>query len=271
MVTLHLTLAEAPTLQAISGETAICINQFATYYYDASDPDYHYRWFKDNALWAENVPQVILHEMNEGDVLLTMQVADEQLGCLSDTSLLVQVVNHVAPDTTEIRRMGNTNMLVCRPVSSEYGEVHYRWGYTDLNSSNEVTMPGDHNYCLYDFGIDTLNFRYWVETYLNNSMGNGCDNRSYYGYSYITSLSEYDANTVTAYISNGRIVLYVNALLPDHVSATVYDVNGKLLITRDYGVSDEVSDVIPAAFAPGVYFLKVNVGNQSYSFKLLKM
>ncbi|MBR6441561.1 MAG: Omp28-related outer membrane protein, partial [Bacteroidales bacterium] len=218
--TLHLTLVEAPALQAISGETAVCINQFATYYYDASDPDYHYRWFKDNALWAENVSRVMLHEMGEGSVLLTMQVSDNQYGCLADTSLTVLVLNHVAPDTTEIRRKANSNILVCAPVTSEYGQVHYRWGYTDIHTGSETVMPGDRNYCLYNIGIDTLSYRYWVETYLSEPIGEGCDNRSYYGQGVMTSTSDYDANIVEAYMSNNCIVLNVNALYPSNITAT---------------------------------------------------
>ena len=271
VVTLHLTIADAPALQAISGETEICLNQFATYTYDISEPDYQYRWFKDNALWAENVPQVTLHEMGEGSVLLTMSVADEQNGCAADTSLLVQVVSRIAPDTTEIRRKGSTNILICQPVTSDYGEVHYRWGYTNRFTYNEATMPGDHNYCLYDFGIDTMSYLYWVETYLNNPIGEGCDNRSYYGHSVLTSTSDYDANTVEAYMSRDHIMLYVSALSPENVSASLYDVNGKLLLTRGYGIADVVSDAIAVNIAPGVYFLRVNVGNEFYSFKLLKL
>ena len=216
-------------------------------------------------------PHVTLHEMGEGSVLLTMQVADNQYGCMADTSLTVQVLNRVAPDTTEILRKANTNMLVCAPVTSEYGQVHYRWGYTDINTGSETTIPGDQNYCLYDFGIDTLSYRYWVETYLSGSIGEGCDNRSYYGHGVITSTSDYDANVVEAYMSNNRIVLYVNVLSPNRITATLYDVNGKHLLMRDYGTAETVSDIIPVSFAPGVYFLKVMVGNQLYAFKLLKI
>ena len=271
IVTLHLTIAESPALLAISGESAICINQFATYSYDISDPDYQYKWFKDNVLCAENVPQVMLHEMGEGSVRLTMQVTDEENGCAADTSLLVQVVNHIAPDTTEIRRKENTNILVCQPVYSEYGEVHYRWGFTNRFTNDEAVIPGDHNYCLYGYGIDTLSYLYWVETYLNNPIGEGCENRSYYAHSYSTATSDYGANAVEAYISNERIILYVNALSPGNVSASLYDANGKLLLTRGYGVTDLVSDAIAVSIAPGVYFLRVSVGNEFYSFKLLKL
>lgn len=272
VVTLHLTVVGTPAVQAISGETEICINQFATYQYNISDPGYQYRWLKDNVFWVDNAPVVTLHEMGAGTVLLTMQVFDGQYGCTADTSLTVQVVNRLAPDTTEVRRKGSTNILICKPLPSIYGTVHYRWGYTDRSTSAEVVLPGDHNYCLYDFGIDTVLFRYWVETYLDNFAGEGCDNRSYYGYDYITtSTPDYDDNVVEAYWSNNRIVLYVNSYAVENITAALYDVNGKQLWSKGYGTTDQVSDAVYVSVAPGVYFLKVSVGSQMYSVKLLKI
>ena len=272
VVTLHLTFVESPALQTITGEPEICINQYATYHYDISDPNYQYRWLKDNELWGENVPVMTLHEMGEGVVLVTMQVTDGQSGCAADTSMSVHVANRIAPDTTEVRRKGSSNILVCKPVYSDYGQVHYRWGYTDLSTSAEVVIPGDRNYCLYDFGIDTLSYRYWVETYLNEAVGAGCENRSYYAYGYITtSTPGYGGNIVDAYLSGGRIMLNVSALSPEDVAIALYDMNGKLLLTKGYGVTELVSDVIPVSFAPGIYLLNVNVGGYLYSFKLLKI
>jgi len=272
VVTLHLTFVEPPVLQTITGEPEICINQYATYHYDISDPNYQYRWLKDNVLWGENVPVMTVHEMGEGVVLVTMQVTDGQSGCAADTSMSVHVANRIAPDTTEVRRKGSSNILVCKPVYSDYGQVHYRWGYTALSTSAEVVIPGDRNYCLYDIGIDTISYRYWVETYLNESVGAGCENRSYYAYDYITTFTPgYGGNIVDAYLSGGRIMLNVSAFSPEDVAIALYDMNGKLLLTKGYGVTELVSDVIPVSFAPGIYLLNVNVGGYLYSFKLLKM
>ena len=61
VVTLHLTVADALVLQGISGETELCINQYATYHYDISDPNYQYRWFKNNILWADPLWPVERH------------------------------------------------------------------------------------------------------------------------------------------------------------------------------------------------------------------
>ena len=272
VVTLHLTISGKPEMQAIFGETELCINQFATYQYDISNPAYQYHWLKDSVLWIENVPAVMLHEMNVGTVLLTMRVDNMQNNCFADTSISVQVINSFAPDTTVVIRKSSSNILICRPVTSEYGEVHYRWGYTDRYTLAETVIPGDYNYCLYDFGIDTLAFRYWVETYLINAIGEvECHNRSYYNFGIETSIMDYNGNTVEAYLTNNRIFLSVNALSSDNVTAALYDVNGKLLLSKAYGTTYVVSDAIPVNIAQGIYFLIVHVGQQTHSFKLLKM
>lgn len=123
-----------------------------------------------------------------------------------------------------------------------------------------------------EFGIDTLLYRYWVETYLNEAVGEGCENRSYYAHGYITtSTPDYGGNVVEAYLSDNRIMLYVNSLLSENITAALYDVNGKLLLSKGYGTTDQVSDVIPVSIAPGVYFLRANIGGQMYSIKLLKI
>lgn len=122
-----------------------------------------------------------------------------------------------------------------------------------------MVIPGDRNYCLYEFGIDTLSYCFWVETYLAEAVGEGCENRSYYAHGYITtSTPDYGGNVVEAYLSNNRIVLYVNSLSLDKITAALYDVNGKLLLSKSYGTTDKVSDVIPLSIAPEVYFLRVS-------------
>ena len=271
MDTLHLTVVEKPEMFAIQGDSLICRNQYATYYYNISDNSNHYSWFWDNMLLAENMPSVTLHEMNSGSSLLTMQVTDYQNICITDTSLLVTVSEHFSPDTTIVRRKINSNILVCQPVFSEYGEVHYRWGYTHRHTFEEFILDGDLDYCQYEFGIDTLTYYYWVETYITYPDGQSCANRSYYGNNYLTSSVSFDADIVEAYINGNHIVIFVSTSAPSDVEAALYDVNGKLLLSRAYGFTDVVSDVLPVSVASGVYFLKITTGGRLHTFKLLKI
>ncbi|MBR4788035.1 MAG: T9SS type A sorting domain-containing protein, partial [Bacteroidales bacterium] len=270
IVQLTLTVLPKPTMSSIIGDSVICKNQYATYYYDISDNNYRYLWLKDNLPWAENVSSVVLHETDSGTVFLTMQVEDQWNSCMASTSMLVQIQNSYAPDTTVIRRKGNSNILVCQPVTSEYGTVHYQWGYADRFIQEEVLMNGDYNYCQFDVGIDTSRYDYWVETYVDVPDGLSCANRTYYGRNTDVSVEDYDGNKIEAYFVQDRIVLSVNAANPNDIGAGLYDVNGRLLLSKEYGRTDNVQDAVSVRVAAGVYFLKVNIGGQMYSVKLLK-
>ena len=269
LVTMQLTLGYKPVMSAISGASFLCSNQFAKYYYNISDPSFHYRWYKDNVLVAENQSSITLHEPHLGQVFLKMQVIDNQNICQSDTTLYVQISDNAAPDTVNVRRNGSTNILLCDQVTSDFGIVHYRWGYTDRLTAVETVLDGDNNYCLFTIGIDTFAYDYWVETYINYEDGTSCANRSYYGNSYLSSTEEFDGNIVNAYLSGNHIHLFVNALEPTNTSAILYDANGRQLLTRHYGVTNEVTDNLPADFACGVYILRVSLDNRNYPFKLV--
>lgn len=270
IMTLHLTIVKMPVVHNILGKPSICRYQNAEYTYDISNPEYQYKWYKNNVLWQENVPSVHLYEPSAGNVQLAMHVSDHAAVCEANTSLLVHVQEGIAPARTEIRRKPNTNILVCQPGASEYGEVHYRWGYTHRGTSYENVLPGDRTYCQYNIGIDTLTYQYWVETYTSSEWGE-CSTRSYYGQDNTTSVSDHERATVNAYMTDGHIVLNVDALTQENVSAILYSVAGSQLLYRTFGNTDAVSDIIPVNLSPGVYVLKVMVGQETYLFKLLKI
>jgi hypothetical protein len=132
-------------------------------------------------------------------------------------------------------------------------------------------MEGDYTYCQFDFGIDTLNYYYWVETYILYEDGQSCANRSYYGEDEYIPDEPSDTDVVDAYINGNQIVVYVNIAIPSGVDAFLYDVNGKLILGRAYGYTSKVADVIPVYVASGVYVLKITTGTRVNTFKLLKL
>ena len=270
IVGLHLTVMTPPEMSYILGEASICRYQDAAYVYNTSNPNYQYKWYKNNELWQEDVPSVHLNESMAGNVLLEMHVSDFADACEASTSLLVSVQQGVAPAPAEIRRKPNSNILICQPVTSEYGEVHYRWGYTHRSSSYEHVLSGDRTYCQFDLGIDTVNYLYWVETFIYSG-GDECVTRSYYGEDINTAVLDQERAKVNAYMTDGQIVLSVSAQSPEIVSAVLYNTAGSKLLHRSYGRTDTVSDIIPANVSQGVYVLKVMVGQEVYLFKLLKI
>ena len=271
MVTLHLTIIDLPTLYMIDGEPIICRNQFSTYSYDISDPNYNYYWYLNSQFLGENYSTVILHEENSGTYTLVMQVEDIQNNCQASTSISVLVQDAYAPDTTVIVRKNNTNILICQGVTSEHGTVHYRWGYTNRFTHEETVLDWDYNYCLFDIGIDQQTYLYWVETYIQNSNGIGCANRTYYGCSIYTDITDYGLNNINARIMGDQLVLHVNATAPDVIDAMLYGINGQLLMTLRYGYTNQVDDIMPFHYSNGMYLLIIRIGNQTYPVKLLKL
>ena len=271
MVTLHLTIIDLPTLYMIDGEPIVCRNQFSTYTYDISDPNYNYYWYLNSQFLGENYSTVILHEENSGTYTLVMQVEDIQNNCQASTSISVLVQDAYAPDTTVIVRKNNTNILICQGVTSEHGTVHYRWGYTNRFTHEETVLDWDYNYCLFDIGIDQQTYLYWVETYIQNSNGIGCANRTYYGYSIYTDITDYGLNNINARIMGDQLVLHVNATAPDVIDAMLYGINGQLLMTLRYGYTNQVDDIMPFHYSNGMYLLIIRIGNQTYPVKLLKL
>ena len=270
IVTLHLTVIDLPELNMIQGEPVICRNQYSTYSYDITNSDYNYYWYLNSQFLGGNVPSVVLYEENSGTHTLMLQVEDVLNGCYADTSMSILVQNAFAPDTTVIIRKNNTNILICRGVSSEYGTVHYRWGYTNLSTHDETIMEGDYNYCMFDIGIDLESYLYWVETYIQYADGVGCANRTYYGHSIYTDIDDYEHNTINARVVNDQLFLHVNAAAPDRIDVILYGINGQLLLTQHFGSTDQVNDILPFQYSNGLYLLIVRVGNQVYPVKLLK-
>ncbi len=177
----------------------------------------------------------------------------------------------MTPDRTEVRRKGTTNILICQPVTSDWGTVHYRWGYTNLATEQETMYEWDYNYYMYSIGIDTLRYLYWVETYFEEPEDQGCANRSYYANGLITSIKDYANHQVDAHITDNQLVISIQCTSANEVSATLYDATGKMLLFKDFGRTNGVSDAIPVRLSTGIYLLKVNIGNQLYSVKLLKL
>ena len=270
-VTLHLSINEMPTLSMIEGDPIICRNQFAVYSYDMTDPDYNYYWYLNSQLLGGNEPSVVMHETVSGTYTLLMLVEDIQNNCQASTSISVLVQGAYAPDTTVIVRKNNTNILICSPVSSEYGTVHYRWGYTNRFTNEETVLYWDHNYCLFDIGIDQQSYLYWVETYIQYEDGMGCANRSYYGYSVYTDIADYELNSIDARIVDNQLVLHVNAASTDMIDVMLYGINGQLLMTQHYGYINQVDDILPFHYSNGMYLLIIRIGNQTYPVKLLKL
>ena len=270
IATMCLTIHPAPTIHSILGENEICRNQIVEYRYDISDADCHYIWYKNAEIIAENVPSVTLREQDEGYVFLSVHTEDLQTGCANASPLTVLVGENAAPDNTIIRRQGNSNILVCNPVVSDEGIVHYKWGYIYRYANTETSFDWDYNYFLFEDGVDTNRYHYWVETYIKYGDRLSCANRTYYHENVNTSLQDEDENIVNAYFQGNSICLHLKLPNTEPVSLKLFDMNGRVLKSVDFGLCSELNDRISVSVAAGIYLLRLYVGQKSYSLKLAK-
>ena len=267
---LNLTIHPLPSTGTITGKSEICKNQVAEYRYNLTSSDCHYLWFKNDEIVAENVPYVQIQEQEKGFILLTLFIENIGTGCSNSVSRTIQIGEKTSPDTTIVRRQTPSNILVCQPVTSNNGAVHYQWGYTHRYNNSETSFDWDYNYFQYEDGINTNMYHYWVETYINYDDNSKCGNRSYYYGNNTTNINDVDGNIVNAYFYDEQINLHVKPVYSESVSISLFNLNGQLLVSKDYGICYELYDKVAIQIATGIYLLKVNVGKQAYILKLLK-
>lgn len=270
VATMRLTIHPAPTIHSILGENEICRNQIVEYRYDVSNTNYYYTWYKNTEIIAENVPSIMLQEQEDGHVFLSVFIENTQTGCANVSPLTISVGEYAAPNSTTIRRQGNSNILVCNPVSSNEGTVHYKWGYIYRYANTETSFDWDYNYFLFEDGVDTNRYHYWVETYIKYGNHLSCTNRTYYHENASTSIRDEDENIVNAYFQGNAICLHLKLSNTEPVSFELFDMNGRALKTMDFGICGELNDRISVPVAAGIYLLRLYVGQKSYSLKLAK-
>lgn len=268
--TLKLTVNENPPVYAIEGDGVICQNQYVVYTYPEIDSStYHYAWSIQDSLVGENLSEIMYYApLNDTNFVISIAVMEWETGCVSDTSFAVSVCEYVSPDPTQVIRKPNSNMLICQTVASSSGTVHYKWGYTEKASGNEMAFTWDHPYYQYDQALNTDLYDYWVEVYVVHGSVI-CSNRTYYVVDNPTDIADYGDNfNVIVYRQNGQCHLRIHNAEMHNVSGGLYDISGKLLQQVDFGRSPIVEQQLDYAYASGVYILILYADGKCYTTKI---
>lgn len=278
--TLHLLIKPIPEVDSIYGDLVVCQNQYAVYEYPIDTEglnNYTYSWYVQDSLVGVNVNTITLYwpyhlvDSLPYDTMkvITMRVRDDEAGCEAETEITVRICEHHSPDTTVIMRKPNSsNMLLCREVSSTFGTVHYQWGYTEIETGNEVAFTWDHPYYQYDHTLDMEAYRYWVETYIVYE-DFVCRNRTYYVEETPVNIDAYgDDFSVLVYRQNGQCHLKITNSNMHKVAGGMYDISGRLLQSLDYGNAPAVEQTLDYNFARGVYILVLSADGKSYTTKI---
>ena len=269
-----ITVNPNPSVYGITGDSVFCQNQYAVYTYPVENTDHYlYSWYLHDIPVGVNLdrftyyvaPDSLSYDTN---VVIKLEVMDLATGCMSDTSMSLRICSHNSPDTTFIIRKNNSNMLICRGVSSTDGVVHYQWGYTDKETGDEMIYTWDYNYYQYGHDLNTTLYDYWVETYI--IYGDViCRNRTYYVVDVPVGIESYnDDFNVLVYQQNGQCHLRIVNSGMHHITGGLYDITGKLLQKMDYGKAPVVEKQLDLDYAHGVYVLVLYADGKRYTTKI---
>lgn len=275
IVSLHLTIKHSPEVSDIIGDSTACLNQYIAFDYyiqDTTTYTFHWNINGDNSLI--NQSPILYHIANDTNLTdstipITMQVTDNYSNCSSFTVHNIHVCGDFSPDPSEIIRKPNSNILVCSPETSSFGQVHYRWGYTDKATFNETVNNWDYNYYQYDIPIDTTIYDFWVETYIVYA-DRTCHNRAYFSQNQTTGFDDIEKFNSIVFVSGNQIVIrYQNPECKD-IKANLYDISGRLLFHSDFGTEPSLDTRIPFDYDSGTYILELHTGNRHYTSKITR-
>ena len=276
-------VVDNPPIGVINGDTMLCQNQYVDFEY-AEDMDveqYEYVWSWNGYSLSDTDAVTLFTPLlgigHDTTYQLVMRVtAKNEQRCSSETTLNVYVCPSAAPSKVTVMRKGMSNILYCDSASvpmATTDEVQYKWGYTEkVTGKDSLPAPSwNQRYYAYVNGIDTVTNLYWVETSVEG-INMSCINRSYYLNDIQSPLSVEDVQPfeVRAYVNGDYLVVDVDnpQMLP--IKAELCDIQGRLLHRCSLGDDVELHAHLPFGYAKGVYLLRLMIGKNSYSIKIIR-
>lgn len=261
-----------PDTVIISGNQYVCYNKYELYEIPEMITGFDYQWSLDNS----NAGEIITNPNNESQVRvlwidansnanITLTVINTETGCLSRNYYPVTTSNEMTPDTTIIIRKPNSNIFVCQDSITD----HYRWGSTEKSSGNETMFENsDRRYCQVEGGIDITKYIYWLDLW--NGDTSRCTSRSIY-------MPSNDDKYIHQPKQNIRVVSSINDYISfeidnpssNDVNVVLYTVAGIKLMNEYLGNNSVIKAHLPVDVPAGVYILRVEIGIDCETFKLI--
>lgn len=262
-----------PEKQTISGANDVCYHRYERYTVETLNPGYTYEWSLENGHGTlsddrVNTPsiEVFWNDPLRTDSVLLI-VTNNVTGCVDTMKYGVSICDEEAPDTTIIVRKKRTNILVCQAGQGEEDKYIYQWGYTDLATQIDALLNSDHRY-VYVEDFDEMRFTYWVE--LRHNIPNPkCFSRSHYNADNDSLISEPSNKvSVPSYVRGNIPVTILNAD-QEEVSCAIYAISGELVAVHELGKERYIERVLPFPVSTGIYLMRVKIGDNVESIKLI--
>jgi hypothetical protein len=258
---LTVTVNPNPATPVIVGPETVCLNSLNQIY--SSSPTSN--WLIWNIVGAniysgQHTNQVHLDVTSEDTVWIELTVHDLATGCYAIGSFMMLVdTSAVAFPYVNVFPLGNDNDLLCAPQATNV----FRWGKINKFTNDIFLEPSVltyHNFTM----LDTATYYYFVD-----HGAEGCFTRSFYNYpELITGIEE--SIDFSYWLAPNPVISEFNIMAESMklVAVQVENIEGKCVYS---GLNWTNTPINCANFKPGMYFVKIENGSNSYVVKFLKL
>ena len=253
-----------PDTTLITGQMLVCENQLDVSY-SILNPNsvYRYQWVSsDGQFVGTNESQNLLINWTTSveTTQLGVYVRVYETGCEIYLDTTIAISENIAPQNTQIVQKPNTNILICDDSTSN---INYQWGSTNISSGIETIFIEDTLRYNQFNNIDTIIYRYWVDTYFNYSNNFSCITRSYFNPPPIPlDVDNYNVNLNFVYPNPFSDKVY---LIGRYKNIKVFDLYGKLLIFE----TDHKDFIDMSSYEKGIYFISAELNGKIITNKII--
>ena len=243
-----------PDTASILGPRSVCRNHKDNLYKrNTSNNNFSYQWSSSlgNIQYGKNEDSCFIWWGNvSGLDTLRLQQTNKITGCENVMKIPITISSNRAPDTTNIIRKVNSNILIC---DDQTPGLTYQWGYIQKSTKIATNLPGATlRYVQLPFTFDTTQHIYYVIT-----SNTGCNTISYYNYTIIPVGSE-DFETIVPTVNiypNPTKGQFIISGIDSNCSIQIFDVNGKKVNFYWNRINNEIQ--MDENIVPGIYYLRI--------------
>jgi hypothetical protein len=153
-------------------------------------------------------------------------------------------------------------------VAQESAEIYYSWGYTTKATKENVYIEdSNRRYVLLPHTFDNETYDYWLR--LQPTKESQCYSISYYSSGNDEEyIHQENRVTVPTYVKK-QVSLQINNSDEREVKCSLYTLVGQLIFSKHFGQDSYIDYNIPLPSIRGMYILKVELGNEVLTFKLI--
>ena len=259
-----------PNIYPIEGPLDVCNNSTGARYTLSTTPsNYRYEWSTNASSSSfvgtnESKECIINWYSSPGSYNLGVEVRVYETGCTIFYDTIVNLSNNSSPNVTQIIQKPNTNILICDDSTST---IKYLWGLTSKSTGIEYYDFNDTlRYNEYN-NIDTVSYRYWVETTFNYISGliPSCMTRSYFNPPPIPlSTDIFNEENIIFYPNPSSNYVFWSDSRINNIK--LFNIEGRV---QEIFIDHKSRKIDISKLTPGLYFIRFNIKSSLLTKKLI--